>query len=98
MEADAYVDDVVHGLVICGYAANGGVHIEGNPSQLRVRTGAEVAQASLVTGEQTARPSEVEALRHREADEVVAHLHDRRGMRGDREGEHQEEHREEGRR
>ena len=56
-----------------------------------VCTGDQIACAGLVAGEERARASEVEALRHRDADEVVPHLHDRRCVRSDREGHCEQE-------
>ena len=56
-----------------------------------VRTGDQIACAGLVAGEKRARASEVEALRHRDTDEVVPHLHERRRVRSDREGHCEQE-------
>ena len=69
-----HVNDVVHRLVVCGHADDS-VGRELGTREVGVRARNEVLYAGLVAGEERPRSSEVEALRHRDADEVVAHLH-----------------------
>ena len=81
------VGDVVYGLIVYLDASDSCVFAEGHARDLRRRPRTEVLHPRLVALDEPARAGEVEPLSDREPDKVVAHLHDRVGVRGDDERE-----------